>query len=248
MSLVNSCSEPSIGPNKLLANAGELIQLYEQLYGGKLKGRLEVLKLKFKDEMALFSQRNQLAQISQFDQRASKYIFCALFDEALCATNISADALWQQGSLLSDYFNETFGGETVFKIRQYCVENLSAEIDLLELIYICLCFGFKGQYAMQENGQLALDQIKRETYQLICRIKPNVEGSELFETWPNSKPEKNQQPFRLLGITVSICIVVITTIYLSLAINLHEQAVELQHHISHISEKIKTQQKPSVKK
>ena len=69
--------------------------------------------------------------------------------------------------MLSQFFNETWGGATVFKIRQFCLENIHEYINLLEMIYVCLCLGFKGQYGTEPNGDTLLDRIKRETYQAI---------------------------------------------------------------------------------
>jgi len=99
--------------------------------------------------------------------KSAKYVLCTFLDETVLQTEWGRDSTWSQQSLLAQFFNETWGGATVFKIRQFCLENIHEYIDLLEMIYICMCLGFKGQYGTDPNGETQLDRIKRETYQAI---------------------------------------------------------------------------------
>ncbi len=158
------------GMNILLAQATELFVIHYHLLHGRLT-HIEQIRSSIHDALIKFEMRVQGLNFPKPLIKSAKYVLCAFLDEAVMSREFARESNWSQQSLLSRFFNETWGGATVFKIRQFCLENLQDYIDLLELIYLVLCLGFKGQFGTLENGDMQLDRLKRETYQVIVNMR-----------------------------------------------------------------------------
>lgn len=161
------------GMNTLLAQATEIFVIHYHLLHGHLT-HIEQIRSSIHDALIKFEMRAQGLNFPKPLIKSAKYVLCAFLDEAVMAEDFARDSQWSQQSLLSRFFNETWGGATVFKIRQFCLENLQDYIDLLELIYLVLCLGFKGQFGTLENGDMQLDRLKRETYQVIVNTRGDL--------------------------------------------------------------------------
>lgn len=154
------------GINSLIEYATELFFAHYQIVKGRFTDA-EKIRAFIQDALLKFEMRCQQANLSKTLVKSAKYVICTFLDESVLQTEWGRESTWSHQSLLAQFFNETWGGATVFKIRQFCLENIHEYIDLLEMIYVCLCLGFKGQYGTEANGETLLDRIKRETYQAI---------------------------------------------------------------------------------
>lgn len=66
------------------------------------------------------------------------------------------------------------GVENVFfEIIQNLKQDSDKNIDLLEFMYLCLQFGYKGKYQVLNNGELEIDKIKRDLLALIHSKRPD---------------------------------------------------------------------------
>lgn len=161
------------GMNQLLRQATEIFVIHYHLLHGHLN-HIEELRTHIHDALLKFEMRAQEQHFSKPLIKSAKYVLCAFLDEAVMSQDFGRESNWSQQSLLSRFFNETWGGETVFKIRQFCLENLQDYIELLELIYLVLCLGFKGQFGTFANGDLQLERLQRETYQVIVNVRGDL--------------------------------------------------------------------------
>lgn len=166
------------GMNTLLLQATEIFIIHYHLLHGHLT-QIEQLRASIHDALIKFEMRAQELNFPKPLIKSAKYVLCAFLDEAVMSQEFTRESQWSQQSLLSRFFNETWGGATVFKIRQFCLENLQDYIDLLELIYLVLCLGFKGQFGTLENGDVQLDRLKRETYQVIMNVRGDLSNMPL---------------------------------------------------------------------
>ena len=91
---------------------------------------------------------------------AGRYALCALIDEMVLGTPWGSDSIWNEQSLLATLHNETRGGERFFQILTRMSEDPARNIDLLELLYVCLCLGFRGKYGIIQNGHAELESIE----------------------------------------------------------------------------------------
>ena len=114
--------------------------------------------------------------------QAAKYCLCTFVDE-LAVRAGWADETWSKNSLLVSFYDETWGGERFFEIIQNLKQDSDKNIDLLEFMYLCLQFGYKGKYQVLNNGELEIDKIKRDLLALIHSYRPD-QTANLFKHNP----------------------------------------------------------------
>lgn len=98
---------------------------------------------------------------------AARYILCTLLDESAASTPWGGSGSWSAHSLLVQFHNETWGGEKVFQLMSKLAENVEANRNLLELLYVTLAFGFEGRYAVIDNGRAQLDSVRQRLGQML---------------------------------------------------------------------------------
>ena len=104
--------------------------------------------------------------------QAAKYCLCTFVDE-LAVRAGWADETWSKNSLLVSFYDETWGGERFFEIIQNLKQDSDKNINLLEFMYLCLQFGYKGKYQVLNNGELEINKIKRDLLALIHSKRPD---------------------------------------------------------------------------
>jgi len=98
---------------------------------------------------------------------AARYILCTLLDESAASTPWGGSGAWSAQSLLVQFHNESWGGEKVFQLMAKLAENVPANRNLLELLYVVLAFGFEGRYRVIDNGRAQLDGVRTRLAQLL---------------------------------------------------------------------------------
>jgi len=119
---------------------------------------------------------------------AGRYILCTLLDEAAASTPWGGSGAWAGQSLLVQFHNESWGGEKVFALMAKLAENVPANRHLLELLYVCLAFGFEGRYRVIDNGRAQLDGVRARLAQMLRQgsnpdpaLSPRWQGAEAGE-------------------------------------------------------------------
>ncbi len=111
---------------------------------------------------------------------AFRYVLCAFLDEAVLGTSWGPNSVWAAKSMLSQFHNETWGGEKVFSI----LDRLETEPErykfLLVFIYQCLVLGFEGKYGVMEDGVKKREQRLQRLKMVIDRVNVNPDETELF--------------------------------------------------------------------
>jgi type VI secretion system protein ImpK len=98
---------------------------------------------------------------------AGRYILCTLLDESAASTPWGGSGAWSGNSLLVQFHNESWGGEKVFQLMSKLAENVDANRNLLELLYVVLGLGFQGRYRVIENGEAQLDSVRQRLAQML---------------------------------------------------------------------------------
>lgn len=98
---------------------------------------------------------------------AARYILCTFLDESAASTPWGGSGAWSASSLLVQFHNETWGGEKVFQLMSKLAENVDANRNLLELLYVVLGLGFEGRYRVIDNGRAQLDSVRQRLAQLL---------------------------------------------------------------------------------
>ncbi|KPN70631.1 type VI secretion system protein TssL, long form [Neisseria sp. 83E34] len=150
-------------PVFILVNA--MRQTTSQLSTDSLINKFSVLINRFEED----AEKNG----AKYDAiQAAKYCLCTFVDE-LAVRAGWADETWSKNSLLVSFYDETWGGERFFEIIQNLKQDPDKNIDLLEFMYLCLQFGYKGKYQVLNSGELEIDKIKRDLLALIHSKRPD---------------------------------------------------------------------------
>lgn len=96
-----------------------------------------------------------------------RYILCATIDDILSNTAWGGQGQWESFSLLAAFNQDTQHQDKFFTIMERAVKEPAFYIDLMELMYICLSTGYKGQYRSTEHNQFQLEQITNNLYKHI---------------------------------------------------------------------------------
>jgi type VI secretion system protein ImpK len=112
---------------------------------------------------------------------AARYVLCTLLDETIAGTAWGS-GVWSTRSLLVAFHNEASGGEKVFLVLQRLSQDAAANIDLLELMYLCLALGLEGRYRLLANGHEQLATLRERLLQLIRQQRGGYE-TDLSPEW-----------------------------------------------------------------
>lgn len=158
---------------------------------------------------------------------AGRYILCTLLDESAASTPWGGSGVWANQSLLVQFHNETWGGEKIFQLMSKLAENVAANRNLLELLYVVLSFGFEGRYRVANDGKAQLDSIRTRLSQMLRQQRGGGDKT-LSPRW-EGVPAKDAR----LGegvpmwVVMSLAALVLMVVYvaLRLSINAHSDPV-----------------------
>lgn len=142
--------------------------------------------------------------------QAAKYCLCTFVDE-LAVRAGWADESWSKNSLLVSFYDETWGGERFFEIIQNLKQEPDKNIDLIEFVYLCLQFGYKGKYQVLPSGELEVDKIKRDLLSIIHTRRPD-QTAKLFGHDPivknivQKKQSKLSIPLWVVGVLGAVIV------------------------------------------
>lgn len=159
----------------------------------------------------------------------ARYVLCALIDEAVLDTPWGAQSIWSHQGLLISFHNETWGGEKFFTALDRLLAYPSGNLQLLELMYLCLALGFEGRYRTHRDGQAQLAQVREQLFQAIRGQRGDPEP-ELSLRWQGVKLRRNplihQLPLWVSAAVVGLCLLALFAYY-SFALNRHSDPVFL---------------------
>jgi type VI secretion system protein ImpK len=76
--------------------------------------------------------------------------------------------------MLSRFFGERIGGVRFFEELDRAKQDPVVNYPVLELQHACLALGFQGIHRTSAGGQTALQQIQRNLYETLRRVRPKV--------------------------------------------------------------------------
>ncbi|SFV51316.1 Outer membrane protein ImpK/VasF, OmpA/MotB domain [hydrothermal vent metagenome] len=104
----------------------------------------------------------------------ARYMMCTFCDELIANSSWASNRHWAEVSLLNYYHKESYGGDKFFQILDKSMTKPSKYINLLELAFVCLSFGFGGRYK-QQNRLQELNTLKENLYRQIKNISSQKE-------------------------------------------------------------------------
>jgi type VI secretion system protein ImpK len=155
------------GLNPLEKSASVLLNLLSQIRNTSSHPNSTGLHKQLATEIQNFESTAQREGIPPETIFIARYALCTVIDEFVMSTPWGAGSIWSTQSLLSLFHKETRGGERFFQMLNKLNQNPAKNIDLLELLYLCLSLGFQGRYRVAPNGINELEEIRESLYYTI---------------------------------------------------------------------------------
>jgi len=139
------------GLNKLEKSAAVLLNLLSQIRNTSSHPNPTDLHKQLAHEIQRFEASAQHEGLVPETIFIARYALCTTIDEFVMSTPWGSGSIWNKQSLLSMFHKETHGGERFFQMLKKLSQDPSRNIDLLELLYVCLALGFQGRYRVSRD-------------------------------------------------------------------------------------------------
>ncbi len=179
-----------IGLNPLVRAASPLLLLTGQLRASVTPMDVPGLRRYALDEIRRFEDHARSAGVQNEIVLAARYALCAGLDEAVLSTPWGAQSEWAQHPLLVALHREAWGGEKFFEMLDRISGDPDRHIDLMELQYLGIAFGFAGKYQVMERGHEHLAKVQRDLYRKI-RDHRGTPEPELSLRWRGREDRRN---------------------------------------------------------
>ncbi len=211
-SLRQACARSTSNP--ITGAAISLLSLVTQLRNTSSHPDIVGLRMSVIEEVKQFDIKIRSQNVSSEQAQAARYVLCSLLDETILNTPWGCNSIWSTQGLLILFHKETFGGEKFFLILKNCIQQPGTHLDLLELLYFCLCLGFEGRYRVEDHGLSKLNEIRENTFQIIQRQRGDVERS-LSLHWQGIKDKRNVlAKFVPLWVIAAVAFLVLMLVFL----------------------------------
>lgn len=161
----------SSGMNLLENAAFDILAILPSIRNYQINDSAEELKIRFIELIKSFEKKAYDANVDSKDVEIAGYLLCATADEFILNTPLGANNNWSRHSLLSYFHGETWGGENFFVILSNLNKNPRQNIDLIEIIYVCLALGFEGKYAIEPDRASQLYELRNSLHKTIVNIR-----------------------------------------------------------------------------
>jgi type VI secretion system protein ImpK len=172
----------SSGLNPLVAAANRLLNVLPQLRSSVQHPNPAALRDSLAQGVRQFEAQARAAGVPTEKIVGARYALCTLIDETVASTPLGASGAWAHQGLLALFHGEVGGGEKFFQLLSRLAEDPQANQDLLELMYVCLEFGFEGRFRIVDGGQRQLEAIRQRLLQIIRKQRGEYER-DLSPSW-----------------------------------------------------------------
>jgi type VI secretion system protein ImpK len=156
-----------LGLNPLVRAASPLLLLMAQMRETLSPMDVPGLRRYALEEIRQFEEQARSSGVSNEIVLAARYALCACLDEAVLSTPWGNQSEWAQHPLLVALHREAWGGEKFFDMLERISQDPPRYIDLMELQYLGIAFGFAGKYQVQERGHEHLLGVQQDLYRKI---------------------------------------------------------------------------------
>jgi type VI secretion system protein ImpK len=179
------------GTNAILRHAYKLLAIVPQIRMLAQHSNPGALKEQLTASLREFENHIRREGVANEKVIAARYILCTVLDESAALTPWGSTGVWAKDTLLVRFHNETWGGEKVFVLLSRLAESPGTNLDLLELIYVCLGLGFEGRYRIIDNGRTQLETVRERLYHIIRQQRPE-QDRRLSPHWaPATLPKRS---------------------------------------------------------
>jgi type VI secretion system protein ImpK len=179
------------GLNAITQAAAPLLALAVRLKNRAVHRDVPLLRERVVAEIRTFERTALAAGASAEAIRAARYGLCATIDDLVLNTPWGSQSLWTKQSMVSTFYNETWGGERFFDILDHLMKDPERTLEILELYYVCLSLGFEGRYRVDGRGPAKLAEIRDSLYRAIRRLRGEREAG-LSPHWAGVAAERRK--------------------------------------------------------
>jgi type VI secretion system protein ImpK len=155
------------GLNPIERAASSLLMLMSKLSISTVHSDPDTLRGRVTQEIRVFENNARMVGVTPENLYVARYLLCTAIDEAVLNTPWGARSNWDKQSLLITFHKEAQGGVRFFQLTKQMLEDPRGNIDLLELIYLCLSLGYRGKYRHSTDGPANLDAIRQQLHREI---------------------------------------------------------------------------------
>lgn len=159
----------ALGINPLIAAASPLFSLATNL--SDIESPPDLLKLSYdlNHEIKAFENNARSQHFRSETILITRYLLCAYIDECIQQSpwGKKNKTAWEPHLLLLFFHQEKDGSERFFLILERLSADPEVHIDVLELIYLCLNFGYLGKYRFLQDGKEMSDTISKRLFECI---------------------------------------------------------------------------------
>lgn len=151
---------------------------FEHIYALTQGSQSNISKKNIEEYLETLQKHYQHLDYSQDISLAAHYAVCATLDDILRCVG-------SDGQFLQKFHNSRLEQEKFYSILEHISPQADKYIDLLELMYLCLRFGYKGQYRNTPFGLQQWSLLADNTYRLITHIRgqrSHILSPDLFIT------------------------------------------------------------------
>jgi type VI secretion system protein ImpK len=172
-----------VGINPLLGAANLLLALIPQLRATTSHNDPAGLHAQLLARLQEFEKSAQDAGVPQPKVVAARYVLCTFIDEVVAATPWGASGTWAKHNLLQEFHDERDGGEKSFRLLERLGQDVAANLDMLELFFVCIKLGFEGRYRDKPNGSTQLDAIAARLAEVLLPPADRQNARTLSLRW-----------------------------------------------------------------
>jgi len=165
------------GANPLIAAATPLLALVNALRTIQGFGDVKTLRQTIIDELGRFQHIAREKGAPDEEVRHGHYALCALIDEVVLSTPWGSKSAWPKQSLVATFHNEVVSGDRLLEIAEALEARPNRSPNLLELIYLCISFGFEGRLRLDAQGASRLFQMRERIYNTLRQVRGAFERS-----------------------------------------------------------------------
>lgn len=221
--------------NPLENAASALLDLAANLYGRPAHPAPQQLRQQLSAEVRSFQQQAAQMGIDKQTIQQASHALCTTLDEAVFNTPWGQQAGWAEHSLLSEFHDSVAGGEEFFQNLRSLGNNPAQNLYLLELMYLCLSFGFQGRYRMASDGKAKLEQIQTWLVDLIRQQRGQPDRA-LSPHWLGvSTQARKQQRFIPFWVFYALAAALAVAVFFGLLLSLSAYASHIKQKINEIA-------------
>jgi type VI secretion system protein ImpK len=208
---------PKAGLNPIADAAAYLFTILGKLKSFKSYRQLSKLQKELIEEINTFQETIKNHGYNPEYTIVCRYVLCATCDDIISNTVWGGQGRWETYSLLASFNQDIQHQEKFFTIMERAIKEPTLYIDLMELMYVCLSMGYKGQYRSTEHSQFQLEQITHNLYKHIRTYRGSFSKTlsptplKVFKPTIKAAP-KNHSPLFIFLVTACV----IMTIFISL--------------------------------